>query len=407
MPHHNTHDWRTPTLVIMAGCLIAMLGLGVRSSFGLFLEPMVNARGWDHTSFSLAIASQNLLWGFCVPVASAIADRYGPARVLFVGALIYAASLLGMAEAATPGAFYLAGGVLAGIGIGFTSFSIALAVMASVASPEKRSMVLGIGTAMASLGQVVFSPLGDALITHYGWHYALIVFAVFVALIAPLALVLPSPASSASDVLQPQSLRGALREALGHRGYVLLTIGFFVCGFHVAFIGVHFPAYVTTLGLSSEVGAYALALIGLFNIIGSLGAGYVGQRFSMKSALAVLYFVRALVITGLIIAPKTQVTIYLFAAAMGLLWLGTIPLTTGIVARIFGVRYVATLFGVVFVSHQLGSFIGIWLGGYLYDLRGNYDLMWYAGVVLGVAAAVIHIPINEQPLPRLRQTASA
>ncbi len=393
-------------LVIVAGCLIAMLGLGVRSSFGLFLEPMVSAHGWDHTSFSLAMATQNLLWGLCVPIAGAIADRYGAARVLFLGALIYAASLLGMAEAQTPDAFYLAGGVLAGIGIGFTSFSIALAVMAAVAPPEKRSLVLGIGTAMASLGQVVFSPLGDALITHYGWQHALMVFAVFAALIAPLALVLPSRvASSASEVLSRQSLREALREALRHRGYVLLTIGFFVCGFHVAFIGVHFPAYIATLGLSSKVGAYALALIGLFNILGSLGAGYVGQRYSMKSSLALLYFIRALVIAGLIVAPKTQSTIYAFAAAMGLLWLGTIPLTTGIVARIFGVRYIATLFGVVFVSHQLGSFMGIWLGGYLYDLRGNYDLMWYAGVVLGVAAALIHLPINEQPLPRLRQAA--
>ncbi len=407
MPANSTYDWRTPMLVIVAGCLIAMLGMGIRSSFGLFLEPMVSARGWDHTSFSLAMATQNLLWGFCVPVASAIADRYGAARVLFVGALVYAASLIAMAEAVTPGAFYLGGGILAGIGIGFTSFSIALAVMAAVTSPEKRSLVLGIGTAMASLGQVVFSPLGDALITHYGWHHALVVFAAFAALMAPLALMLPGRVSTSGGLPETQSLRQALGEALGHRGYVLLTIGFFVCGFHVAFIAVHFPAYVKTLGLNTEVGAYALALIGLFNIVGSLGAGYAGQHFSMKRSLAVLYFARALVITALILAPKSPLTIYAFAAAMGLLWLGTIPLTTGIVARVFGVRYVATLFGVVFVSHQLGSFIGIWLGGYLYDLRGNYDLMWYAGVALGIAAALIHLPINEQPLPRLSQPANA
>jgi MFS family permease len=394
-------DWRTPALVIVAGCLIAMIGFGPRSVLGLFLEPMTLERGWSRETFGLAMAIQNLFWGAGVPVAGALADRYGPTRVLIVGALMYALGLWGMAMAESSLMLYLAGGVLTGLGVAFTAFSLALAAMARVVGPEKRSLVLGLGTASGSMGQVVFSPLGLAWIAAFGWQPALLLLAVSTLLILPLAFVLPSSTEVKGEVHFDQTIVEALREALAHRGFVLLTTGFFVCGFHVAFITVHFPSYVVDLGLGAQVGAYAIAIIGLCNIGGSFLSGAVGQRWSKKGGLAFIYFARAVCITALLLAPKTELTIYLFAGAMGILWLSTVPLTSGIVAQVFGVRYMATLFGVVFFSHQLGSFLGVWLGGRLYDTTGSYDPVWWAGVVLGLLAAVIHLPINERPLARL------
>ena len=394
-------SWRTPLVVIVAGCLIAMIGFGIRSIFGLFLEPMTVARGWDRETFALAMAIQNLLWGLGVPIAGMIADRYGPSRVLTLGALVYGLGVWGMAEAESSLALHVFGGVLTGVGVAFTAFSLAMAAMARVVGPERRSLVLGLGTAAGSFGQVVFSPLGQAFIGAYGWHMALLILAASALIIIPLAFILPNDTSAKGEAKSDQSIREALSEAFGHRGYVLLTIGFFVCGFHVAFITVHFPAYVQDLGLAASVGAAAIALIGMFNILGSFGSGLAGQRYSKKISLSTIYFARSLVILALLMAPKTELTIYLFSAAMGILWLSTVPLTTGIVAQVFGVRYMATLFGIVFFSHQLGSFIGIWLGGYLYDTTGSYDGIWWAGVALGIAAAIIHLPINERPLARL------
>lgn len=397
--------WRTPLVVIVAGCLIAMIGFGIRSVFGLFLEPMTIDRGWDRETFGLALAIQNLLWGFGVPVAGMIADRFGPSRVLAVGAVVYMIGVWGMATVESALALHVFAGVLTGLGVAFTAFSLAMAAMAKVVGPERRSMALGLGTAAGSFGQVVFSPLGQGFIAAYGWESALLILSVTALIIIPLAFVLPSDTSAKGEAPSDQTLRQALSEAGAHRGYVLLTIGFFVCGFHVAFITVHFPAYVADLGLDPSVGAYALALVGLFNIIGSFGAGVAGQKWSKKSGLSTIYFARALVILALLLAPKTALTIYLFAGAMGILWLSTVPLTTGIVAQVFGVRYMATLFGIVFLSHQLGSFLGVWLGGYLYDTTGSYDGVWWAGVALGFAAAVIHLPINEKPLARLAPAA--
>jgi predicted MFS family arabinose efflux permease len=399
-------DWRTPALVIVAGCLIAMIGFGPRSVLGLFLEPMTQARGWSRETFGLAMAIQNLFWGLGVPVAGALADRFGPTRVLAIGALMYALGLWGMAVTESGMVLHLAGGVLTGLGVAFTAFSLALASMARVVGPEKRSLVLGLGTASGSMGQVVFSPLGQAGIVAFGWQPALLLLAASTLLILPLALAMPSSTAAKGELPSNQSLGEALREALSHRGYVLLTTGFFVCGFHVAFITVHFPAYVRDLGLGAQVGAYAIALIGLCNIAGSFMSGAAGQRWSKKGGLALIYFARAICITALLLAPKTELTIYLFAGAMGLLWLSTVPLTTGIVAQVFGVRYMATLFGVVFFSHQLGSFLGVWLGGRLYDTMGSYDPVWWAGVALGLLAAIIHLPINERPLARLAPMAS-
>ena len=394
-------SWRTPLVVILAGCLIALVGFGIRSIFGLFLEPMTVARGWDRETFALAMALQNLLWGIGLPFAGALADRYGPSKVLAGGAIVYAVGVWGMSFAESGLALHFFAGILTGLGVAFTAFSIAMAAMAKAVGPERRSLVLGLGTAAGSFGQVVFSPLGQAYIANFGWDTALIILAATALVIIPLAFALPSETGAKGEAPSDQSIAEALREAGSHRGYVLLTVGFFVCGFHVAFITVHFPAYVMDLGLAPQVGAYAIALIGLFNIVGSVLSGMAGQRWSKKYGLSVIYFARALCILALLMAPKTEVTMYLFAGAMGVLWLSTVPLTTGIVAQVFGARYMATLFGIVFLSHQIDSLLGDWLGGYLYDTQGSYDAIWWAGVVLGVAAAAIHLPINEKPLARL------
>ena len=403
--HSNSNadpgTWRSPAVVIVAACLIAMIGFGSRSTFGLFLEPMTGAKGWSRETFALALALQNLMWGIGVPIAGAIADKYGAARVIVFGALLYGAGVYGMSTADTGTALYITGGLLTGLGVAFTAFSLAMAAMARVVSTDRRSFVLGLGTAAGSLGQVIFSPLSQGFISAFGWQQALVLQAALVMVLIPLAFALPLAPNVSQATEQSQSLREAVREAFAHRGFVLLTAGFFVCGFHVAFITVHFPAYVNDMGLSATVGAWALAIIGLFNIVGSFLSGMAGQRYSKKSSLSFIYLARAVVISALLMAPKTPETIYLFSAMMGLLWLSTVPLTTGIVAQVFGLRYLATLFGVVFLSHQLGSFIGVWLGGRLYDTYGSYDGMWIAGIFFGVVAAIIHWPINEKPLARL------
>ena len=394
-------SWRTPALVIVAGCAIAAVGFGARSALGLFLEPMTIERDWTRETFALALALQNLFWGIGLPIAGMLADRIGASRVIVVGALVYAVGLHGMAGAEAAGTLHLFAGALAGLGIAFSAFSIALAAMVRVVGPERRSIVLGLGTAAGSFGQVLFSPLSQGMIESLGWNAALTGLALIVLGMVPLALVLPHgrPAAGAVAAVE-QSLAEALREAFAHRGYVLLTTGFFVCGFHVAFITVHFPAYVRDVGLDPAVGAWAIALIGLCNIGGSFVAGLVGQRYSKRLSLSTIYLARALTILALLLLPKTVAVVLGFAAIMGVLWLSTVPLTTGIIAQVFGVRFMATLFGVVFLSHQLGSFLGVWLGGALHDASGSYDAMWWAGVVLGLLAALVHLPIDERPLAR-------
>ena len=387
--------------VIVAACLIALIGFGIRSSFGLYLDPMTVAKGWSRETFALAMAIQNLLWGIGVPIAGAITDRYGPGLVIAVGAVIYGIGVAGMAGSDSGLALHLSGGLLVGLGVAFTSFSLSLAAIARVVSPERRSLALGFGTAAGSLGQVLFSPFSQALISNYGWYDSLVLVSFITLVMIPLAFTLPGTTKAPGEPHSDQTIGEALGEAMSHRGYVLLTVGFFVCGFHVAFMTVHFPAYVTDLGLSPYVGAYALSIVGLVNIAGSFLAGAVGQRFSKKTSLSFIYFARAVVIGALLTAPASEITIYLFATAMGLLWLSTVPLTTGIVAQIFGLKFMATLFGVVFLSHQIGSFLGVWLGGVLYDRTGSYDLMWWAGIFFGVFAGLVHLPIDEKPLPRL------
>ncbi len=394
--------WQTPLVVLIAGCVIATVGFGVRASFGLFLDPMTVARDWSRETFALAMAIQNLLWGIGLPLAGALADKFGPVGVIVVGTLMYAAGVWGMTASADPLMFQLTAGVLTGTGIAFTAFSLAMASMVRVVGPERRTLVLGLGTAAGSFGQVLFSPLSQGFINAFGWSAALLWLAGLSLLIIPFAIALPNNPGLSDDPGAKQSLADAVREALGHRGYVLLTIGFFVCGFHVAFITVHFPAYVVDVGLDASVGAWSIALVGLMNIVGSFLSGMFGQRYSMKLGLSGIYFLRAIAIALLLASPKTGLVIYTFAGVMGVLWLSTVPLTTGIVAQVFGVRYMATLFGIVFFSHQVGSFLGVWLGGMLYDRTGSYDGMWIAGIVVGVLAALVHLPIDERPLPRLR-----
>ena len=387
--------------VIAAACLISLVGFGIRSGFGLYLEPMTTENGWSRETFALALAIQNLLWGIGVPVAGAIADRYGTARVVALGAVVYAVGVAGMAMSGSGLALYLTGGILVGLGVAFCSLSLVLAAIARVIGPERQSLALGLGTAAGSLGQVVFSPINQALISRYGWYDSLLVMAVVALVLVPLAFSLRRSSQSRGDLASDQGLTEALGEAMGHRSYLLLTAGFFVCGFHVAFITVHFPSYVSDLGLPARAGAYALSIVGLFNIFGSLTSGAFGQRYSKKMGLSAIYFTRAVVMFGLLLAPANELTIYLFAASMGLLWLSTVPLTTGIVAQMFGLRFMGTLVGIVFLSHQLGSFTGVWLGGVLYDRTGSYEAMWWAGVCLGLFAAIVHLPINDRPLARL------
>lgn len=389
-------------LVLLAGCLIAMIGFGVRSAFGLFLEPITLDKGWSRETFAIAMAIQNLLWGIGVPIAGALADKFGPVRVISLGAVLYGVGVYGLAVAESTGMLYLFCGFITGLGIAFSAFSLAMAAMAKVVSAANRALAMGLGTAAGSFGQVLFSPLSQAAISEYGWQMALYSMAGAVLLMIPLAMLLPGRESGAAvPSADEQQLGAAVREAFGHRGYVLLTTGFFVCGFHVAFISVHFPAYVKDLGLDPQVGALSLSLIGLMNIFGSLLSGWAGKRWSMKTGLAFIYAARGAVIYWLLVSDKTPETIYIFAALMGLLWLSTVPLTTGIVAQVFGLRYLATLFGFVFLSHQIGSFIGIWLGGWLYDNHGSYDAVWWAGIALSLLATLLHWLIDERPLARL------
>ena len=379
-----------------------MIGFGVRSVFGLFQDPVTLHHGWSRETFSMALAVQNLLWGLGVPVAGMIADRFGPSRVIIGGAVLYAFGTWAMSVVDSGALFILVAGVVVGLGVAFTAFSLALASMARVVAKEKRSLILGLGTAAGSFGQVVFSPNAQFAINLFEWQGALIVLAAASLVMIPLALVLPTSAVAVDEAASEQSMRQALREAGRHSGYVLLTTGFFVCGFQIAFITVHFPAYVTGLGLDSTVAAWSLAIVGAFNIVGCLAAGFVGQRWSKRYGLSLIYFLRAVLIAVLMIVPKTELVIYLFAGSMGLIWLATVPLTSGIVAQVFGTRYMATLFGVAFFSHQAGSFIGVWLGGRLFDATGSYDMIWWIAAALGLLGCLVHLPIDERPLARLR-----
>jgi MFS family permease len=388
-----------PAVVMVAGCLVAMVNFGVRSSFGLFTAPLSAAHEWPREIFSFAIALQNLLWGLATPIAGALADRYGAARVLMVGAVTYAIGIAIMAFAEAPLLFNIGGGILTGIGIALSSFGIVMAALGRIVPPEKRSWAFGIATAAGSLGQFVFAPLSGALISAYGWHAALIILAASTLLIVPFAVPLLVQNASGSKV-QPDeadiTMRQAIAGAFGHRSYVLLISGFFVCGFQLAFITVHLPPYLAEHGIGKEFAGLAMGAIGLFNVAGSYAAGIIGGKFDKRIPLSLIYILRSSAVAAFILLPITAASTILFTAAMGLLWLSTVPLTMGLVIVMFGTRYMATLYGFVFLSHQLGSFLGVWLGGRLYDQFGSYDPVWWMSVALGVFAALVHLPIREQ-----------
>lgn len=390
--------WRTPALIITVGCVISLVSFGIRSGFGVFLEPMSSDLGWGREIFALAIAIQNLMWGVCQPVAGAIADRYGAARVLSVGAVIYAAGLFMMAEVSSPTMLHVSAGLLIGMGVAGASFAIVLAAFGRMVPEERRSWALGIGTAAGSLGQFTVVPLGQAFLSAYGWSTALMLLGLLVLLVIPCSTVLAGKPGSYGG--RPQSFGEAMREAAGHRSYWLLIAGFFVCGFHVAFIQVHLPAYITDAGLNPELGAWAIAVVGGANLIGAYTAGVMGGKGSKKSILSWLYFGRAVAIAVFLFAPLTPTSVLVFSFVIGLLWLSTVPLTSGLVAQFFGPRYMATLFGVVFFSHQVGAFLGVWMGGYVFDRTGSYDLVWWVGIGLGLFAALVHLPIEERPVSR-------
>jgi MFS family permease len=393
--------WRLPIgVIVLCGCLIGIVSFGARAGFGLFLTPISTEFQWGREVFALSIAIQNLVWGAAQPFAGMLADKYGSGRVLVVGAFIYAGGVALMAYSSDPWQMHMTAGVLVGLGTAFASFMIVMATMARKVTPKWRTLVMGIATASGSIGQFTMVPLGQAFLKAYGWQTALLLLAAILLLIIPLASTVTGK-GAATPGMRDQSVREAFGEAFGHKSYNLLVAGFFVCGFHVAFILVHMPAYIVDKGLPPETGATALAFVGLFNIVGSLGAGYLGGKFSKKYWLAAIYLARSAAITLFVLLPTTVLTVHMFAAAMGLLWLSTVPLTSGLVAQFFGLRYMAMLFGFVFFSHQVGSFIGVWLGGKLYDSYGTYDVVWWLSVALGIAAAVVHLPIREAPAPRL------
>jgi MFS family permease len=402
--------WRTPLIIVVAGCVISLITFGPRSAMGLFMQPVSEANGWGRDVFALAFAVQNLLWGIGQPIAGAIADRFGTVRVLCGGALLYALGLVLMTYSTTPLAFNITVGVMIGFGLSGCSFNLVVAALGKLVPENMRGLAFGAGTAAGSFGQFLFAPLGALLIDSYGFAIALFAFAAAVVLVLPFSLALatrPAAAKAAPGADVPQSLRHALSEAFAHRSYVLLVLGFFTCGFQLAFITAHLPAYLVDRGLSVQVGGWVLATIGLFNIIGAVAAGWAGSRVPKRYILAFLYFMRAAAIAVFILVPLSTTSALLFGVAMGLTWLSTVPPTSGLVALMFGTRWLAMLFGFAFFSHQVGGFLGVWLGGIAYEMTGSYNLVWILAIAFGVASAIINLPIVEEPVHRPSREATS
>jgi MFS family permease len=398
----SASGWRTPLVIIVCGCAIALLSFGPRSTLGFFIQPMSREFAWGRDVFSLAIAVQNLLWGLGQPLAGAIADRFGLLRVMIVGALLYAGGLLLMRYAATPLSLNLGAGVLIGFGLSGCSFNLVLSAFSKLLPPERRGIALGAGTAAGSFGQFLFAPFGVAMIDNFGWQAALMVFAGLMLLILPLSFALATPRAASADVpaADQQSFKTALAEAFGHRSYVLLVLGFFTCGFQLAFITVHLPAYLVDRGISAQTGGWVIAAIGLFNIIGSLGVGWLQNRMPKRYILSTIYFTRAVATLIFISVPITPVSAIAFGAISGLTWLSSVPPTSALVALMFGTRWLSTLYGFAFVSHQVGGFLGVFLGGIVFESFGSYTPIWWLSIGFGVLSALINLPIVEKPVDR-------
>ncbi len=384
------------TAAIIAGCIVAFVGFGFAATFGVFLRPMSQDLGWGREVFSLSLAIQALCWGVTQPLAGMVADRYGTARVLAFGAVVSALGFFLRGTVIDPGVF-IASGLIVGIGTGACSFPVVIVALGKIVEARRRSFILGLGTAAASTGMFFAAPMSQILLAGIGWQNAILVIAASFLLILPALIFI---ARVSRPTARPSTGKGfgyAVRTAFADRSFVLLFFGFFVCGFHVAFIQTHLPAYIADHGLAPIIGSISLALIGLFNIAGSFISGWSGQVLSKKMGLAFIYFTRAVVIAIFILTPLSPISVYVFSAVMGLLWLSTVPLTTGLVAQTQGLSYLSTLAGLVFFSHQTGSFIGAWLGGRIYDLYQDYTPMWWAAIVFGLLATLIHLPIRESP----------
>ena len=395
-------SWRTPFVIIACGCAIALLSFGPRSSVGFFIKPMGQEFAWGRDVFSLAIAVQNLLWGLGQPLAGAIADRFGLSRVMIVGALLYAGGLVLMRYSATPFSLDLGSGVLVGFGLSGCSFNLVLSAFSKLLPPERRGLALGAGTAAGSFGQFLFAPFGVALIDTFGWQTALMVFAGLMLLIIPLSLAIATPPAEPAKAggASQQSFKTALAEAFGHRSYVLLVLGFFTCGFQLAFIPVHLPPFLADRGISAQIGGWVIAAIGLFNMVGSLGVGWLQGRLPKRYILSLIYFVRAMAIVAFISFPISPFTVLAFGVVTGLAWLSAVPPTSSLVAVMFGTRWLATLYGFAFFSHQVGGFLGVWLGGVVFEKFHSYTPIWWFAVLLGIMSALINLPIVEAPVAR-------
>ena len=396
------------TQVLVCGAAIVTLSMGIRHGFGLWLQPITQAQNWTRENFAFAIAIQNISWGFVGIFAGMLADKFGAFRTIIGGSVLYALGLLGMAYSPTPLTFALTTGVLIGAAQAGTTYAVIYGVIGRNVSLEKRSWAMGVAAAAGSFGQFLMVPTEGFLINTLGWQEALAVLSAAVLLIIPLAWGLREPGfTSGTPVKRDQTILQALQEAFKYPSFQLLMAGYFVCGFQVVFIGVHMPSYLKDNGLSPQVASYALALIGLFNVFGTYIAGSLGQRMPKKNILSFIYMARAVAITLFLIAPLTPMSVYIFSAVMGLLWLSTVPPTNATVAQIFGVAHLSMLGGFVFFSHQIGSFLGVWLGGYLYDKTGSYNIVWYISIALGVFAALVNLPVKERAIERTPSAAAA
>lgn len=398
---NNDRHLNLKTILVTTGVILT-LSMGVRHGFGFWMQPISQANGWSRETYSLALALQNLLWGAFGPLAGMVADRYGTQRVVIAGALAYVAGLLWMATVTQPALFIIGSGVFIGLGLACTAFGAVSGIIGRAAPVEKRSWAFGVSGAASSFGQFLMMPVEQQLISGIGWQNAFYALAgVVFLLMIPMSSFLREPKHAVAAGDAQQSVGEALREAVGNRSFLLLVAGYFVCGFQLVFVGAHLPAYLKDKGIASPgVAVMALALIGLFNIFGSFTAGQLGGKLPKRYLLSTIYFARSLVIGLFLLAPLTQWSVYLFAAAIGFLWLATVPLTNGIIAGVFGLKHMSMLAGVVFLSHQVGSFLGVWLGGYLFDLRGSYDVVWGITLGLGLFAGLANLPIDERPLAR-------
>jgi MFS family permease len=389
------------TQVLVCGAAVVTLSMGTRHAFGLWLQPVTQAQGWTRETFALAIAIQNLTWGIAGIFSGMVADRFGAFRVVIAGGLLYAAGLVGMAFATTPLMFSLTAGLMLGVAQAGTTYAVIYGVIGRNVSPQRRSWAMGVAAAAGSFGQFLMVPTSGLLISNLGWQQALVALGAMALLIVPLAWGLREPAFADGGVVhRDQSIVQALREAFKYPSFQLLMAGYFVCGFQVVFIGVHMPSYLKDKGLSPQVASYALALIGLFNVFGTYAAGVLGQKLAKRHILAFIYIARSVAITAFLLAPLTPMSVYLFSSVMGLVWLSTVPPTNAAVAQIFGVAHFSMLGGFVFFSHQIGSFMGVWLGGVLYDKTGSYDIVWVIAIALGIFAALINLPVKETAIVR-------